>query len=229
MLRRALLAVLVVAFVATVAINVPYVVHGLKKVCLMTGGCRMDTDLALEALVRATAAMYDQGLYPVMSEGTALGLVRDGGIIVYDDDVDMVLPTRDRARFVERVLPKLAPDFHVAKVWYACRGGVMRTLTSAVILAMYRLGIVGTRTWDRAEMITIVYRNHVYVDVSFVDDKSGCEWGPRGRVVPCPSRVLFDDSHWTSVRGWPVRVPGEQYLRNVYGSDWRTPRHRLRR
>ena len=43
-------------------------------------------------------------------------LVRDGGIIPYDDDVDVALRKEDLATFLSRVLPALPREFRVAKV-----------------------------------------------------------------------------------------------------------------
>ena len=51
--------------------------------------------------------MKRRGVFYYMSEGTALGLYRNGDLIEYDDDVDIGIFDKDFKKFKERVVPEM--------------------------------------------------------------------------------------------------------------------------
>lgn len=171
--------------------------HGCKKACYMTGICRLDKDAAWSNLLIVTQSMVLENIPYVLSEGTALGLIRDGDIIDYDDDVDMVVPKEHKSRFMSEVMPVLL-----------------------------RRGFATCKSWRQGDLLTLCRRG-VSVDINFIARDTSCEWGPSGNIFPCPVDSILTNTREMTFHGRQLTLPSDDYLEIVYGSSWRVPKHRL--
>ena len=67
----------------------------------------IDKKIAKEGLGIIHDAMDKYNVFFWLSEGTALGYVRDNDIISYDDDVDMGIFIEDKSVLIDKVIPEL--------------------------------------------------------------------------------------------------------------------------
>lgn len=182
--------------------NPPYrvgdmVKHGCKKACYIMGLCRLNKSVAWQNLLSTTDTLESKGIPYVISEGTALGLVRDGDIIAYDDDVDIVVPKEHKSAFLSEAFPELIDQ-----------------------------GFVTCKSWRHGDLLTMC-RGGVSVDINFIAEDSTCEWGPSGNIFPCPVETILLNTRRMNFKDRSLTLPSDHYLEVVYGSSWRTPKHRL--
>lgn len=124
-----------------------------------------------------------------ITEGTALGMYRDGDIIPWDTDVDASIYEDQLPKLHEKVIPEMLRR--------GCR--VMRNSPFSLI------------------------RNGTHIDIDVVG--SGRKCMAVGWPRPCEDHMPYIEPFNTvENNGRVYKVPGEQYLAFVYGSDWRTPR-----
>lgn len=171
--------------------------HQLKRLRVRTSkGPPLDIGVCTSNLLAFREAVGANKFW--LSEGTALGVVRDNNFIPWDDDVDVGMWLRDKHEFLSTALPRLrAVGFSVSEV---------RQRGSFLCL------------WRRGEKI----------DVDFVDETGvGPCMACQTSIAQCTScapmlpylkplaTVRFLDHDW--------KVPQEGYFEYVYGPDWRTP------
>jgi hypothetical protein len=151
-------------------------------------GVHRDNLYSLDDAMRAVDMFYWIG------EGTALGAVREGDIIVGDSDVDIGIRADDEERFMKEVVPRLQ------RVGFS-------------ILRRRPLSLV--RADERGEG---------YIDVDVTGPGRRCmaiQW-PR----PCePIMDVLEPFREAQVGGRSFRVPSEQYIERLYGTDWMIPKH----
>lgn len=89
---------------------------GINKLALTHGIFKFNTEHATTSLLRLNELCVFENIPIILSEGTALGAVRDSKLIPWDDDVDIMIEASHKERFISRVLPRMK-GFWTAKVW----------------------------------------------------------------------------------------------------------------
>ncbi|MCU7840363.1 MAG: LicD family protein [Candidatus Thiodiazotropha sp. (ex Troendleina suluensis)] len=152
------------------------------------------------------------GLPYSVDAGTLLGLVRDGDLIPWDNDLDIMLPVEAIPQLhalYDRIKGKGWRVSHTYTMPFACEAWQEDNPRVIKIRSQTLLHIgAGSTLLD----ITIIYRH---------DDHYW--WEMSNRICRIPAEFL--DRHQTiAYAGRQMRVPYdyERYLQHTYG-DWRTP------
>jgi lipopolysaccharide cholinephosphotransferase len=149
-----------------------------------------DNLLTFDTIVKSVGIDY------WLSEGTALGVVRDNGMIPWDDDVDTSFMYEYRDVFVREALPLLKQQgFYVGSV--QCKGNLISLI-----------------------------RNGEKLDVDIVQKDGMCiaPMTPHANYSSkCNDILPYLNSMKTVIfLGRQFNVPDERYLEYLYG-DWKTP------
>lgn len=174
------------------------VANGVRKVMLMKGSQCMNTQVCRENLFKFDDVMKHFGLTFWLSEGTALGAVREGRFIPHDDDVDVATFIENIDMVVQSVLPILVESgFKVVKVW------------------------------NEGRFITLE-RGGEYMDIDFVEEGKPCMFMTVGKVSngfhQCDDLLrILQGLHRVEFLGRQFLVPGDDYLVHQYGPTWRVP------
>lgn len=88
----------------------------INKLALQQGIFRFNTEHATTSLLRLNELCVSEHIPIILSEGTALGAVRDGKLIPWDDDINIMIEAVHKERFILHVLPQMK-GFWIAKVW----------------------------------------------------------------------------------------------------------------
>ena len=142
--------------------------------------------------------------------GTLLGFVRDGGILEWDDDLDVSVPAEFALRAYV-VLKLLAfSGWRVDK----------RRMSTFKTVGIKGPRIIKIRDYSRGVFRT----GRVYIDVLIkYQEDSACYWQAKDRLMSVSSKYYegFDE---IEVDGQKFKVPVrfEDYLTEKYG-DWRIP------
>ena len=123
------------------------IMNGVMKGGFMTKAIQIDQKEAEQCILDIHYACKHHGVDVMFSEGTALGIVRDGAVIPYDDDVDCIILKENRLRFLQNVLPELKSTG-------------------------YKL----SKTWRKGHFLTLV-KSAVYVDIDFISINDFCQLG----------------------------------------------------
>lgn len=91
-------------------------ISALYKVGITCKLIRFNVEHATKLLLYVHEKCEENGIPIILAEGTALGLVRDGALIPWDDDVDLMIEHKYKEKFIAKVLPNLH-DFRITKVW----------------------------------------------------------------------------------------------------------------
>lgn len=139
------------------------------------------------------------GLHPVVEQGAALGLFRDGALIEWDNDLDISFRHEECS-----LIPTFATKFEESGLFTPLsitelELGVLitfRTLEDGIPVTFYSRKIIGTE-W-------------VSADASFIKVPRNCLFPPRN--------IKIDD--------FDIPIPNdpETYFTSIYGENWRTPR-----
>jgi hypothetical protein len=176
------------------------------------------TELIARALADLHDVFEDHGIWHALIYGTLLGAVRDGDVIPWDHDFDLLV----RPDEVERILalnPQLARrgySLDVQRHWRArlCmnRDGVPRFSTQA--LAVYagqeKIGDLYTFVlFEDGVLRRYDFANHTY-------------WCPHSSF---PAWFVEGPLGAATVRGrrYPVPRDAEKLIAGIYGEDWRVP------
>jgi len=163
--------------------------HAFKLVPLNQEVCRNN-------LFAFDDVMRELGLRFWLSEGTALGCIRDSAIIPWDDDIDVGMRCEDRNKFVTVALPLLKTMGF--KLTFVANNGTF-------------FGFL---------------RNGEKVDVDFVCPKTKCQAcrTSNAKCVTCDEMIPFvQNLRSTNFLGRTFLVPGESYLEYLYGPGWKVP------
>jgi hypothetical protein len=170
-------------------------------------------ELGRRLLLDAIDIFNAAGLPYAVDAGTLLGLVREGDLIPWDNDLDIMLPAADVPQ-----LTRLYPQIR-ARGWR-----VSRTYTIPFDSDAWRSGdprVVKVRSknpWGIGPGSTLLDITIIYPHGDYY------WWEMSGRVCRI-DRTFFDGREEIRYAGRPLKVPRnyEQYLTHTYG-DWRTPR-----
>lgn len=153
----------------------------------------IDKKICYELMNEVRDIMNKHGIKFWLSEGTALGVFRDGDLISCDDDVDFSYPISYYDIFLSKVKPELES-----------KG--------------YEVGILAIFNNKR---FNFAIKNDHFIDFDIVCPKSNCI-AKNGRkcseLLPHLQefyKIKFNNRIWN--------VPKESYYEYLYGKDWKTP------
>lgn len=162
--------------------------NGLK--CLDRRACRDNLELFADI-------MESHEITFTLSEGTALGIRRDGDFIAHDDDVDTAISDKFYDTFVEHALADLS-----------------------------RHGFSLIKAWSNGRFLTFE-RNRETLDVDFVKSGRWCMFLNRGKIGfegSCENVDKFmNNLRQIEFKGRQYNIPTDDYFEYLYGSDWKTP------
>lgn len=161
-----------------------------------------DPERLLRNMVRIRDILAAHGIVCFLHYGTCLGAVREKGFIPHDDDADLGIYAGDLAK-----LRKIIPEIEAAG-----------------------FSQIEDREWG-GRLIQFRDTGEGYAEqVDIFWEKQTRRFGIRkwdlgGRVL-CPYRFLQPPLPVIDFLGEPFHVPNdtENFLRFLYGKDWRTPR-----
>ncbi len=176
-------------------------------------------DQLFDVLCRTSATLDQHGVWHCLIFGTLLGAVRDGDLIPWDHDVDLLIRVDDRAHAI-------AADIgNGITFWHGTSPGHRLALNPGGV-ALFDCGFLGL-------MDDGVARGEVYcptlfndgvlrlydldTEVAYWPQSSFCAWFVEERTT-------------IPVRGVPLPIPtrAEELLSWHYGPDWRTPYRSVR-
>ena len=158
--------------------------------------------------------ILDEAQLPyTVDAGTLLGLVRDGDLIPWDDDLDLMLPVTALPR-LDRVFGAIrGKGWQISKLYPMEVGAPAWRLGDPRVLKIRRrfLKVIGPGTTVLDISITYRQDDHYW-------------WEMAQRICRIPARFL-DHTEYIEFAGQKLRVPSsrEEYLERTYG-DWRNPR-----
>jgi hypothetical protein len=197
-----LLLILVLLFIKIDwnACGVPYrlgdVLYGQYTKCTKKIG---DGKQSAKLLLFFDDLMKQAGIPYWLSEGTALGVIREGRLLPWDDDVDVSFFEKYRYTFIKKVLP---------------------------LLKQNNFKIVNENHKGNFFSFIDKYGNRLDVDMV---SKSGICTAPRTKYTnwntSCDD-MMKHTKYFKNVLflGRTFTVPNETYLEYLYGKDWKTPK-----
>lgn len=166
-----------------------------RKCVLMFKVSNMDVKVAQDNLFVFDDVMKSVGITYWLSEGTALGAIRNKGFIPGDDDVDTAMEYKYREKFINEALPLLE------------KNGFELSLT------FYNKNFFG------------FMRNGEKLDVDILQKGSECVSCKtiHAKCKLCDEIFPYLKFQRIQFLGRTFLVPGEEYLEYLYGKDWRIP------
>ena len=166
----------------------------IKHFCML-GVMSINTKQCSENLLLFDDIMKRHGIEYWLSEGTALGVVRDGAFIPWDDDVDVGMFIQHKKVFIDIVIPELK------------RNGFKIVNNFINMFSIVR----------KREKIDIDIVQTGKFCVSCKTAHAKCN--------TCSDMIPFLNGNLRQVDflGRQFTVPGNSYLEYLYGPNWRTP------
>ncbi len=166
---------------------------------------------AYALLIKATAMLDRAGVPYHLEGGTLLGLVRDGDLLPWDDDLDISVPSGFALKAYGALLPLLLKGWRIDKrKWKA----VFKSLS------VKGIRIIKVRDRSRGRFRS----GRVYLDVLVKKESEGfCYWQAKGRLMKVSAKYYdgYDEIE-VGTEKFKVPVDYRAYLTEKYG-DWSTP------
>jgi len=164
----------------------------------------MDLNAAKQTFLVIKRILDKEGIKFWLVDGTALGAVRSGDFIGYDEDIDL------------RVM---AGDWDFSTLFKKFEADGFRCVKS-INRKLYGDMPSGSKLCRRGVKVDICLGYHYPPDDAIVV----LAGAPRACVSVLPAK-LFRGDYWTHFVGERVRVPNppEEYLEIRYGKNWRIP------
>jgi hypothetical protein len=169
----------------------------IRKFLILNGFTKVNTKKLKNILFEFDDVMRAHGIQYWLSEGTALGAIRDGAIIEWDDDLDFGMFESQRKKFIEEVMPDLR-----MKGFY-----VLMVNNDSHFFGFAKDGEL--------------------VDVDIVTRGGKCVAckTKAAQCKTCDSMFPYlGGIHVIEFLGRDFSVPGEDYLEYLYGPDWNVPK-----
>ncbi|MCB1760067.1 MAG: LicD family protein [Gammaproteobacteria bacterium] len=152
------------------------------------------------------------GIPYTLDAGTLLGIVRDGDLIPWDNDIDLMLPAS--------AVPQLR---RVYRQIFLRGWKVSRTYRMTFASDAWRVGdprVVKLRSWNP----WLFGPGSTLLDITIIHPHQGAYWWEMAKQVCRADAGYFEQESWLQWGGRRIRVPHdyEAYLGELYG-DWRTP------
>ncbi len=171
--------------------------------------------LALVVLASLSEQLELANLDHHIDAGTLLGMMRDGKLIPWDDDLDFSLDATYVSRF-EAVLPEclVALEQSTGKMWrvdkYTTKVGFGNVPVDAV--RSFKLSCIDDQSVPTVDVF-IKYRDQLHSDYCLAS-----------RGIRMPAR-FSNKTERARLGGIMLRIPVEakEYLRYHYGADWEIP------
>ena len=157
----------------------------------------LNIEVCKENLLLFDDIMKKHGIFYWLSEGTALGVVRDNSFIPWDDDVDISFKHHHKQTFYDNVLPELKDN-----------------------------GFVLGRIIHNDNFIT-VHRKNEKIDIDIVQENGECmanNTKNAGYSKKCNDLLKYLNMNTVLFLDRSFNVPQEEYLEYLYGADWKTPK-----
>ncbi|MCP5416509.1 MAG: LicD family protein [Chromatiaceae bacterium] len=148
----------------------------------------------------------------MLDAGTLLGIARDGDLIPWDNDIDLMLPVESVAK-----LRKLYAEIF-RHGWKVSRTYRMEFSSSAWQIGDPR--VIKLRSWNP----WLLGPGSTLLDITIIHRHAEAYWWEMAKKVCTVEACFFDKHEYLEYGNRQVRVPyrHEEYLTRLYG-DWKTP------
>jgi len=175
--------------------------HGIENVYIkakhLCFNIPLNTTVCEDNLLTFNRIAKQHGLWYWLSEGTALGVIRDNKCIDWDDDVDVGFMVDQKELFLNKVLPDLKKNGFV-------------------------IGLI----FNNGNFYGFV-RNGEKLDVDIVDENGKCQAGKtsNAKTDKCVDLLPYlQNIKQVTFLNEQFNVPGTDYLEFLYGPDWNIPK-----
>ena len=166
-----------------------------------------------EILRKALQILHREKLTYFLVCGSALGAVKYGGFIPWDDDVDIALPRDDYEKFLQCVKECETEDFTLQNYRYDLN-----------VPFFYSKIRCGTTTYVEKASAHLNINHGVYIDVFPLDGYPGDK--RKARVFEGKKRifrrllsaVFLRESAWKNAVTWPIRLLVKPFLNPLVGA-----------
>ena len=157
----------------------------------------LNTLVCKENLLLFNSIMNQFDIFYWISEGTALGAIRENRILPWDDDVDVSFNFEYRDKFINEALPILLKNGFII--------GEVRQNNNFIVLL----------------------RKNEKLDIDIVQKDGECTANRTKNTnynIDCNNLIKYlNNIHQITFLGTQFNVPGEDYLEYLYGKDWKIP------
>ena len=171
--------------------------HSIKQ-SHIDGSVKLNIKVCEENLLLFNKIMKQFDIFYWLSEGTALGVIRENRLLPWDDDVDISFKIEYRDKFVKEALPVLKEN-----------------------------GFVIADVFHDGNFITLL-RNDEKIDIDIVQKDGKCMALATSNTNynrDCNNLLSYlNNIHPVQFLETEFNVPGDDYLEFLYSKDWKTPK-----
>jgi hypothetical protein len=177
----------------------------------------LSTDELVALLDHVADLLEENGIWYCLAWGTLLGAVRDGDVIAWEKDVDLLVRPSDRTRILE-----LESELDGKRVTFEpIRCGPARLAANWGAVPWFDPGFIGA-TWGGEKYVDL-YMPQLFNDgvLRTYDFETETFWTPH---LSFP-HFFVERTATARIRGrsFPIPRDVEKFLEGVYGHDWRVP------